>query len=66
MLQIMLVRGTERMSGEQIAAAAELAAVGWEFFDAYAANVRKVMPADVQRVAQKFLGTLRTVVVQAQ
>jgi zinc protease len=47
-------------------AAAELAGVGWEFFDAYAANVRKVTPADVQRVARKYLGTLRTVVVQPQ
>jgi predicted Zn-dependent peptidase len=47
-------------------AAAELAGVGWEFFDVYAANVRKVTPADVQRVARKYLGVLRTVVVQPE
>jgi predicted Zn-dependent peptidase len=43
---------------------AELAGVGYEFFDIYAANVRKVTPADVQRVARRYLGVLRTVVVQ--
>lgn len=47
-------------------AAAELAGVGWEFFDVYAANVRKVTPADVQRVALKYLAVLRTVVVQPE
>jgi Protein of unknown function (DUF2950)/Peptidase M16 inactive domain len=45
-------------------AAAELAGVGYEFFDIYAANVRKVTPADVQRVAKQYLGVLRTVIVQ--
>ena len=45
-------------------AAAELAGVGHEFFDVYAANVRKVTPADVQRVAKQYLGVLRTVIVQ--
>jgi predicted Zn-dependent peptidase len=45
-------------------AAAELAGVGHEFFDSYAANVRKVTPADVQRVARRYLGVLRTVIVQ--
>ena len=30
------------------------------------ANVRKVTPADVQRVARKYLGVLRTVIVQPQ
>ena len=43
---------------------AELAGVGYEFFDIYAANVKKVTPADVQRVAKQYLGVLRTVVVQ--
>ena len=45
-------------------AAAELAGVGYEFFDVYAANVKKVTPADVQRVAKQYLGVLRTVIVQ--
>lgn len=45
-------------------AAAELAGVGWEFFDVYAANVRRVTPADVQRVARTYLHALRTVIVQ--
>jgi predicted Zn-dependent peptidase len=30
----------------------------------YAANVTKVTPADVQRVAKQYLGVLRTVIVQ--
>jgi zinc protease len=42
----------------------ELAGVGYEFLDRYAADVKKVTPADVQRVAQKYLGALRTVIVQ--
>ena len=37
-----------------------------EFLDRYAADVKKVTPADVQRVAQKYLGILRTVIVQPQ
>jgi len=45
-------------------AAAELAGVGYEFFDVYAANVKKVTRADVQRVARQYLGVMRTVVVQ--
>jgi predicted Zn-dependent peptidase len=45
-------------------AAAELAGVGYEFFDVYAANVRKVTRADVQRVAKQYLGVMRTVIVQ--
>ena len=45
-------------------AAAELAGVGYEFFDVYAANVKKVTRADVQRVAKQYLGVMRTVVVQ--
>ena len=44
--------------------AAELAGVGYEFFDTAAANVRKVTPADVQRVARRYLSVLRTVIVQ--
>jgi len=47
-------------------AAAELAGVGHEFFDTYVANVRKVTPADVQRVAKQYFGVLRTVIVQPQ
>jgi predicted Zn-dependent peptidase len=45
-------------------AAAELAGVGHDYFDTYAARVKQVTPADVQRVARQYLGTLRTVVVQ--
>ncbi|HEY3064953.1 MAG TPA: pitrilysin family protein [Methylomirabilota bacterium] len=44
-------------------AAGELVGVGYQFFDVYAANVKKVTPADVQRVARQYLGVLRTVVV---
>jgi len=47
-------------------AAAELSGVGYQFFEVYAANVRKVTPADVQHVARQYLGTLRTVIVQPQ
>jgi zinc protease len=46
--------------------AAELAGVGHEFFDAYLAKVRKVTPADVQRVARQYLGVVRTVIVAPQ
>jgi predicted Zn-dependent peptidase len=42
----------------------EVAGVGYEFLDRYAADVKKVTPADVQRVAQKYLDVLRTVIVQ--
>jgi len=45
-------------------AAGELAGLPPDFFDVYAANVRKVTPADVQRVARKYLGVMRVVVVQ--
>jgi zinc protease len=45
-------------------AAAELAGVGYEFFDVYAANVKKVTRADVQRVARQYLGVMRTVIVK--
>ena len=47
-------------------AAAEVSGVGHEFFDVYAARVRKVTPADVQRVARQYLGVLRTVIVTPQ
>jgi len=45
-------------------AAAELAGVGYDYFDLYAANVKRVTPTDVQRVARQYLGVVRTVVVQ--
>jgi hypothetical protein len=38
--------------------------VGYEFFDVYAVNVRRVTPADVQRVAKQYLGVLRMIIVQ--
>jgi len=47
-------------------AAGELAGVSHGFFDAYVANVKKVTSADVQRVARRYLGVLRTVIVQPQ
>jgi len=42
----------------------ETAGVGYEFLDRYAAAVKNVTPADVQRVANKYLSVVRTVVVQ--
>jgi zinc protease len=42
----------------------EIAGVGYEFLDRYTEAVKKVSPADVQRVARKYLGVVRTVVVQ--
>jgi predicted Zn-dependent peptidase len=42
----------------------ETAGVGYEFLDRYAAAVKNVTPADVQRVAKKYLNVVRTVVVQ--
>lgn len=45
-------------------AAYEAAGVGHEFLDRYAADVRKVAAADVQRVARLYLATLRTVIVR--
>jgi predicted Zn-dependent peptidase len=42
----------------------ELAGVGYEFLDHYASAVKKVTPADVQRVARKYATTVRTVVVK--
>lgn len=45
-------------------AAYEQSGVGYEFLDRYVAAVRAVSAADVQRVAQRYLAVLRTVVVQ--
>jgi zinc protease len=45
-------------------ASLELAGVGYEFLDRYTAQVRAATAADLQRVAQRYLGTIRTVVVQ--
>jgi zinc protease len=45
-------------------ASLELAGVGYEFLDRYASQVRAATAADLQRVAQRYLGTIRTVVVQ--
>jgi predicted Zn-dependent peptidase len=42
----------------------EVAGVGYEFLDRYAAAVKQVTPADVQRVARKYLSVVRTVIVQ--
>ena len=42
----------------------ETAGVGYEFLDRYAAAVKKVTPADVQRVAKKYATTVRTVIVK--
>jgi predicted Zn-dependent peptidase len=42
----------------------EIAGVGHEFLDRYAEAIKKVSPADVQRVAQKYLSVIRTVIVQ--
>lgn len=42
----------------------ETAGVGYEFLERYVAAVKNVTPADVQRVARKYLGVVRTVVVQ--
>jgi zinc protease len=45
-------------------AAYEESGVGYEFLDRYVVAVRAVTAADVQRVAQRYLALLRTVVVQ--
>ncbi|MBI2524352.1 MAG: insulinase family protein [Candidatus Rokubacteria bacterium] len=45
-------------------AAFETAGVGHEFLDGYVTAVRRVTPVDVQRVARRYLSTLRTVVVR--
>jgi zinc protease len=44
-------------------ASLEGAGVGHEFLERYVTQVRRVTPADVQRVAQRYLSLLRTVVV---
>ncbi|MGH7304015.1 MAG: M16 family metallopeptidase [Candidatus Rokuibacteriota bacterium] len=45
-------------------ASLEVAGVGHEFLDRYVAQVRAVSAADVQRVAQRYLATVRTVVAE--
>jgi zinc protease len=45
-------------------ASLETAGVGYEFLDRYQAQVRAVTAADVQRAAQRYLATLRTVVAE--
>jgi zinc protease len=45
-------------------AAYEAAGVGHEFLDRYTADVKRVTAADVQRVARRYLGTVRTVIVR--
>ena len=42
----------------------EVAGVGHAFLDRFAAEVRKVTAADLQRVARLYLGTVRTVIVE--
>src|SRR5262249_50638873 len=42
----------------------EIGGVGHEFLDRYVAQVKAVTPADVQRAAQRYLATLRTVVAE--
>ncbi|MBI3028183.1 MAG: insulinase family protein [Candidatus Rokubacteria bacterium] len=44
----------------------ELAGVGYEFLDRYVTGVRAVTPADVQRVARTYLGTIRESVAGPQ
>jgi len=45
-------------------AAYEESGVGYEFLDRYVTAVRGVTAADVQRVAQRYLGVVRAVIVQ--
>ena len=45
-------------------AAYEEAGVGYEFLDRYVTAVRAVTAADVQRVAQRYLAVIRTIIVQ--
>ena len=45
-------------------ASLEVAGVGHEFLDRYVAQVRAVTAADVQRAAQRYLATVRTVVAE--
>jgi zinc protease len=44
--------------------AAELVGLPHDYFETYAANVKKVTAADVTRVAKQYLGVVRTVIVQ--
>jgi len=45
-------------------AAYEEAGVGYEFLDRYVGAVRAVTAADLQRVAQRYLAVMRTIIVQ--
>jgi zinc protease len=45
-------------------ASLEVAGVGYEYLDRYTAQVRAATAADVQRAAQRYLATLRTVVAE--
>jgi len=45
-------------------AALEVAGVGHEFLDRYIGQVKAVTAADVQRAAQRYLATVRTVVAE--
>jgi zinc protease len=45
-------------------ASLEVAGVGHEFLDRYVAQVRAVTAADVQRAAQRYLATVRTVIAE--
>jgi zinc protease len=45
-------------------ASLETAGVGHEYLDRYTAQLRAVTAADIQRVARRYLATLRTVVVE--
>jgi predicted Zn-dependent peptidase len=45
-------------------AALEEAGVGYEYLDRYAAQVRATTAADIQRVGRRYLGILRTVIVE--
>ena len=42
----------------------EVAGVGPEFLDRFAADVKQVTGADLQRVSRRYLGTVRTVIVE--
>ncbi len=44
-------------------AAFEQSGVGYEFLDRYVGAIRAVTAADLQRVAQRYLAVVRTVVV---
>jgi len=56
-------RRTNARQAEYLAAC-ELAGLGPDFPDRYTAALRAVTVADVQRVAERYLTTLRTVIVK--